>query len=68
MIRRIGGHVGGGLSSAITNTLAIGGNCLQIFAGSPRMWARSLYPTKIADEFKLLAMSHELYPIFTRST
>ena len=64
--RRIGGHVScaGGLQNAITNTLAIGGNCLQIFAGSPRMWARSLYPEKEALSFKLLALSNNIHPIY----
>jgi len=64
--RRIGGHVStsGGLQNAITNTLAIGGNAMQIFAGSPRMWARSLYPVKVADEFQQLTMSHELFPTY----
>ncbi len=64
--RSIGGHVssGGGVTTAITNTLAIGGNCLQIFAGSPRMWARSLYPASIAEEFKLLTIRHELSPVY----
>jgi deoxyribonuclease-4 len=64
--RRIGGHVStsGGLQNAITNTLAIGGNAMQIFAGSPRMWARSLYPAKVAAEFKQLTMSHELFPTY----
>lgn len=66
IVRRIGGHVStsGGLLKAIENTLAIGGNALQIFAGSPRMWARSLYPTAVADNFKLQATSHTLYPVY----
>ncbi|EKD79907.1 MAG: hypothetical protein ACD_40C00267G0008 [uncultured bacterium] len=66
MIRRIGGHVScsGGLQSAITNTLNIGGNCLQIFAGSPRMWARSPYPTKMAEDFRQQSTIHDLQPIY----
>lgn len=66
MIRRIGGHVSssGGLNNAITNTLAIGGNTMQIFAGSPRMWARSLYPQDLALSFKLLAKSNDLNPVY----
>jgi deoxyribonuclease-4 len=45
-MRQIGAHVStsGGLSNAIDNTLKIGGNCLQIFAGSPRMWFRKPFP------------------------
>ncbi len=66
MTRRIGGHVssGGGIDNAISNTLAIGGNALQIFAGSPRMWARSLYPAKMAENFKKLAAEKDLNPVF----
>lgn len=63
-MRRIGGHVGGGLTSAIKNTQAIGGNCLQIFAGSPRMWARSLYPASLATTFKNEASANDLNPVY----
>lgn len=65
-MRRIGGHVStsGGLSNAVANTLAIGGNAMQIFAGSPRMWARSLYPAKVADDFKKLVREKDLNPVY----
>jgi deoxyribonuclease IV len=45
-MRKIGGHVSiaGSLSNAVKATQAIGGNCLQIFAGSPRLWARKPFP------------------------
>ncbi len=62
--RRIGGHVGGGLSSAIDNTLSIGGNCLQIFAGSPRMWARSLWAVDVTQKFTELAIKNDLNPVY----
>ena len=66
MTRRIGGHVStsGGLQNAITNTLAIGGNAMQIFAGSPRMWARSLYSTKDAENFRQQSTIHDLRSIY----
>lgn len=63
-IRRVGGHVGGGLTSAIDNTLAIGGNCLQIFAGSPRMWARSLWAVDVTQKFTELAIKNDLNPVY----
>lgn len=63
-IRRVGGHVAGGLSSAINNTLSIGGNCLQIFAGSPRMWARSLWQEKQVNDFNLQLKNYDLSPIY----
>ncbi|MFH1244161.1 MAG: deoxyribonuclease IV [bacterium] len=66
MIRRIGGHVScsGGVQNAITNTISIGGNCMQIFAGSPRMWARSLYPTSDAGAFREGVSNHDLSPVY----
>ena len=66
MTRRLGGHVScsGGISNAVTNTLNIGGNAMQIFAGSPRMWVRSLYPTKVAEEFKKLVIDKDLNPVY----
>lgn len=65
-MRRIGGHVGisGGINNAVTSTLSIGGNAMQIFAGSPRIWARSLFPTQAAEDFKQLAMTHDLNPVY----
>ncbi len=64
--RRIGGHVStaGGLQSAIQNMLNIGGNAIQIFAGSPRTWARSLYPSKVAEEFKKSVAEKDLNPVY----
>lgn len=40
--RQVGGHVSasGGVELAIDRGAAIGGNCLQLFSGSPRVWAR----------------------------
>src|SRR5688500_2806180 len=65
-MRRFGGHVSssGGINNAVTNTLAIGGTAIQIFAGSPRMWARSLYPLKVAEEFKKLVVENDLNPVY----
>ena len=64
--RRLGGHVStsGGLQNAIQNTLNIGSNAIQIFAGSPRMWARSLYSPKDATNFRQLSRVHDLRPIY----
>lgn len=66
MTRRLGGHVStaGGLINAIENTLAIGGNAAQIFAGSPRMWARSLYPVSVATAFRESASKNNIFPIY----
>lgn len=64
--RRVGGHVSssGGIQNAITNTLAIGGNAIQIFAGSPRVWARSLYPDPDAEVFREGVAKADLNPVY----
>ena len=65
-MRKVGGHVSaaGNLANAIKNTLNIGGNCLQIFAGSPRSWARKLYPESEANKFKEEITSKDINPVF----
>lgn len=65
-MRRVGGHVStsGGLQNAISNTLAIGGNAMQIFAGSPRMWARSLYPTADSVAFREGVAKNDFNPVY----
>lgn len=64
--RRLGGHVSiaGGLSNAIKNTLNISGNCMQIFAGSPRTWVRQPFPKIQVNEFNQLVNKHNLNPVF----
>lgn len=65
-MRKIGGHVStsGGIKNAVKNTLEIGGNCMQIFAGSPRMWRRSPYADKEANEFVTAVNKHDLNPVY----
>lgn len=65
-MRKIGAHVStsGGIKNAVHNTLEIGGNCMQIFAGSPRMWKRSLYNKRDIDQFRNLVDEHGLDPIY----
>lgn len=64
--RRVGGHVSiaGGLSNAISNTLAIGGSAMQIFAGSPRVWARSLFSASDAKSFRDGVAKADLDPVY----
>lgn len=52
--RFLGGHVSaaGGPSKAIQRSVDIGANSLQIFAGSPRSWARSLYSQNEIEKYK----------------
>lgn len=65
-MRRIGGHVSiaGGLACALDRTKEIGGNCLQIFAGSPRTWARSLYLDREVANYRQLASAADFQPLF----
>ncbi len=66
MTRKIGGHVSvaGGIVNAIKNSQEIDGNCMQIFAGSPRVWARDLYPPDQIEEFNQKADALNLHPVF----
>ena len=67
-MRRIGGHVStaGGLVKAIDRTREIGANCLQIFAGSPRSWARRLYTNEEVKDYLLspFVAAGEVGPVF----
>ncbi len=65
-MRYIGGHVSiaGGLGNSIKNTLTIGGNCLQIFAGSPRLWFRKPFPDTEIASFLDGQKQNNLGPVF----
>lgn len=65
-MRRVGGHVStaGGLANALKNTTSIGGNCLQIFAGSPRSWTRKLYDEKDVSVYLNAATKLDYSPTF----
>ncbi len=65
-MRFVGGHVSiaGGLTNSIDNTIKIGGNCLQIFAGSPRLWYRKLFSTEEVAKFQTEKDRHGLGPVF----
>lgn len=72
-MREVGAHVSaaGGIDLAIERAAAIGGNCVQVFSGSPRVWARSelskFDPKKIAAKRKEKGIgsiiTHALYLI-----
>lgn len=61
---RIGGHVSaaGGIDLSIERTLAIGGNCLQIFVTSPRQWRKTTITDEQAARFKAGMAEHKLAP------
>ena len=65
-MRKIGGHVSvaGGLPNAVENSLKVGGNCMQIFAGSPRSWARTPYNLEETNTFRKGVEKNDLDPVF----
>ncbi len=65
LARRVGAHVStaGGLIRALDRAGEIGGNCLQIFAGSPRSWARKLYSIEESGAY-LAAAAADFSPVF----
>jgi len=50
---RLGAHVSiaGGFSNAVDREVDLGGNCGQIFVGSPRGWATNTVDEDEADAF-----------------
>ncbi len=65
-MRYLGGHVSiaGGIYNAVQNTLNIGGNCMQIFAGSPRLWFRKPFSEADVKKFKEGISTNNLGPVF----
>lgn len=65
-MRQVGGHVSiaGSLVNSIENTNKIGGNCLQIFAGSPRLWFRKLFSDTDVQKFQEEKNKSSLGPVF----
>lgn len=63
-MRRIGGHVSvaGSLLNAVDKTIEIGGNCMQIFAGSPRLWFRKPFPDDQVKGFLEATEKHNIAP------
>lgn len=68
-IRKVGAHLSsaGGHDRAVERVAAIGGNCLQLFSGSPRMWRRP--KLEAIDVAKITTRQRELavMPIFTHA-
>jgi deoxyribonuclease-4 len=67
---RIGAHVSvsGGVEKAIGRQEEVGGNCGQIFAGSPRTWSVADYDEDEADEFRQAREEEEQEPYVIHST
>jgi deoxyribonuclease-4 len=67
---RIGAHVSvaGGAEKAIERQKEVGGNCGQIFAGSPRTWSVKEYEDSEASEFRDLREASGQGPYVIHST
>lgn len=65
-MRRVGGHVSmaGSLMNAIEITRKIGGDCMQIFAGSPRLWFRKPFPEGQIKSFLDGLKKYDYSPVF----
>lgn len=62
----IGAHLSitGGFTNALTKTVEIGGNCLQIFSSSPRQWQRYPVTDQAIEAFLALQKKEEITPIY----
>lgn len=67
---RIGAHVSisGGVEKAVERQEDIGGNCGQIFAGSPRTWSVSDYSEQDGKEFQEARSEEDQAPYVIHST
>lgn len=67
--RRIGAHVSaaGGVHLAIERAAAIGGNCVQLFSGSPRVWHKPALSTVYPDKITTNVNKYQVSPIFTHA-
>ena len=70
MSYRIGAHVSisGGVEKAVKRQEEAGGNCGQIFAGSPRTWKVSSYEEEDGKEFSDLREEEDQNPYVIHST
>lgn len=70
MTFRIGAHVSisGGVEKAVERQEEIGGNCGQIFAGSPRTWSVSEYSDEDGENFQKARDEQNQSPYVIHST
>ncbi len=68
-MRKIGGHVSasGGLDKAVDRAADIGANCLQLFSGSPRVWARKSLSEINTEKLFSKQQNLSVSPIITHS-
>ncbi|MFB6203868.1 MAG: deoxyribonuclease IV [Candidatus Nanohaloarchaea archaeon] len=70
MTFRVGAHVSisGGVEKAVERQEEIGGNCGQIFAGSPRTWSVSDYSEEDGEKFREERSERDQNPYVIHST
>jgi len=68
-MRKIGAHVSaaGGIDKAVERVAAIGGNCLQLFSGSPRVWAKPGLDKYPMDKLTAALAKYAVAPVFTHA-
>jgi deoxyribonuclease-4 len=67
---RLGAHVSisGGFEQAVDREVELGGNCGQLFVGSPRGWATSDVEIEEADAFQSATDEHDVGPWIIHGT
>lgn len=67
--RQIGAHVSasGGIDKAVGRVAAIGGNALQLFSGSPRVWKRAPLSDVPVPEFAKARAEQGISSVFTHA-
>jgi len=67
--RLIGAHVSsaGGVEKAVERVAGIGGNCLQVFSGSPRVWAKKSLEDHNYSQIKINQTKLKVNTIFTHA-
>lgn len=65
----IGAHVSaaGGLEQAVVRAVEMGGNCMQVFSGSPRVWARKPLASLNFEKYYSKREELSLGPVITHS-
>ncbi|KKR32441.1 MAG: putative endonuclease 4 [Candidatus Gottesmanbacteria bacterium GW2011_GWC2_39_8] len=69
-LMKLGAHlsISGGLDKAIENVVNIGGNCLQIFSTSPRMWKNPSVTEEMVERFKTAKEKFNIDPVYFHAT
>jgi deoxyribonuclease-4 len=69
MARKVGAHVSaaGGIHNAVQRAHEIGGNCVQIFSASPRVWAKPKLESFDTEKFFEAQKMYDISPVVTHA-